>query len=34
MYWFEQQRNGGRCAAMVRRFEQIRFRLLFRDLAF
>jgi hypothetical protein len=34
MHPFEQQRNGGRCAAMVRHLEQIRFQLLFRDLAF
>src|ERR1700690_1604120 len=34
MHPLEQQWNGGSCAAMVRHFQQIRFGLLVRDLAF
>src|ERR1700690_2908650 len=34
MHPFQQQRNGGCCAAVVRHLEQVRLRLFFRDLAF
>jgi hypothetical protein len=34
MHPFEQQRDGGCCAAVMRHLEQIRLRLFVRDLAF